>query len=54
MKIMETLTMTNIRLLDLYKIPIQTTSNETAELFINQEVERRQNIAIKKAWEWIR
>ena len=41
--------MTNIRLLDLYSIPIQTDNDEVAELFINAEVERRVNLAIDKA-----
>ena len=45
----EGLSMTNIRLLDLYKIPIDTNSNSVANLFIQQEVDRRVNLAIKKA-----
>lgn len=38
----EELTVTNQKLLDLYKIPIKTTSNETVDIFVNQEVERKQ------------
>ena len=45
----ETLSMTNQRLLSLYNIPIETTNNETAEMFINQEVEIRIQKKIKKA-----
>ena len=43
------LTIQNQRLLDLYKIPIDTNSNSVANLFIQQEVDRRVNLAIKKA-----
>ena len=43
------ITITNQKLLDLYKIPLKTNSNEIAELFINQEVELRKERTIRKA-----
>jgi len=46
---MQELTTTQQRLLDLYKIPIDTNSRELADLFIQQEVDRRVILAIKKA-----
>ena len=44
---MEKLTITNLRLLDLYQIPIDTLNNEVAEIFINQEVIKKQEELIK-------
>ena len=43
------LTIRTIRLIDLYKIPIQTDDEYVANLFINQEVEKRQEEVILEA-----
>jgi len=45
---MEQLTYTSLKLKDLYNLQIETTSNETINLFANQEIVLRQEALINK------
>ncbi len=43
------ITITNQKLLDLYKIPLDTKSNRIAEMYIRDETKLRTSEAIRKA-----